>query len=577
MSTLEAISEGQSSNRESVDAVGQLSTELRNHIDEMWRQLDSREATLTQQLDEKRAENAEITRMIQEGEHENQSLETQLRAAEDKCKEQEGRLSELGQEVEELKAGSREVAGQQLQIQTLLAEKKQLEDDLKAKASGISNLETQLADTLKSSQLQIQGLTEENQKKASEMEAQQKANSTMIQTLNNTLAESRKQVTDTVAISGSQAEKLRAILQSLGNWAQEKATAYGFAEDLDRIWKECEPASDQGVKWTRYLEKILSRIAFKEENIGAAHQAEASRLPLSGFGDTQAQLTSSIAGPLPLNSGSHQQAGIVGRPAIPDSQQSLVVPSSQQSLQPANPQQNLHLRPLNDAAGMFGERRVTVQSPHAGVVTPVPPSVEQEKTQRRGGAQPKPIIKRVTRSSTTSEASQIQGQDIVPASSLLSGYGSFQLHPNSNPRASGHSSTEQRNDGNVGRENANQAPGDPQSTNGRPPTKIKVKNQKRGRKTLDSQAIEQFSPNPPSEVGHDHAEHDEDDDAPLAKRTKVQKPTARGNTKRGKSASTQANKQKAASGSAAGVVHGSLAGVPGVVHGAPNSSQQNSI
>jgi hypothetical protein len=569
MSTLEAISEGQSSNRESVDAVGQLSTELRNHIDEMWRQLDSREATLTQQLDEKRAENAEITRMIQEGEHENQSLETQLRAAEDKCKDQEGRLSELGQQVEELKAGSREVAGQQLQIQNLLAEKKQLDDDLKAKASGICNLETQLADSLKSSQLQIQGLTEQHQKNASEMEAQQKANSAMIQTLNDTLAESRKQVADTVAMSGSQAEKLRAILQSLGNWAQDKATAYGFAEDLDRIWKECEPASDQGVKWTLYLEKILSRIAFKEESIGAAHQAEASRLPLSGFGDTQAQLTRSVAGPLPLNSGPQQQAGITGRQAIPDSQQSLVVPNS---LQLPNPQQNLALQPLNDTAGMFGARRVTVQSPHAGVVTPVPPSVEQEKTQRRGGAQPKPIIKRVTRSSTTSEASQVLGQDIVPASRLLAGYGSFQLHPNNNPRTSAHSSTEQRNDS-----NADQAPGDAQSVNGRPPTKIKVKNQKRGRKTLNSQATESFSPNPPSEVGHDHEEHDEDDDAPLVKRTKVQKPTTRGNAKRGKPAPTQANKQKAASGSAAGVVHGSLAGVPGVVHGAPISSQQNSI
>jgi hypothetical protein len=645
-----------------VVAIELINKELQRHIDEVWQHLDNRTVALEQQLDEKRAENDELTRSLLEEDRENKALNAQLQATNHKCKEQEQHISGLERRLEDLEATLRQQSEHDLQNQRLLTENERLQTELEAKSQIVSDLEHQLAAgheshladmqkaaqalankeqsckamqddalaaarqeyesqlqqtqggmhtrleqaeqesqavraqledlknqlrvkeqegsvrstelqalraSLTEAQLRLTQLTEQT-RKTSELESQRKIDTTTIQNLNVALAEAQKEVDKSVAASSSHAEKLKGVLENLGNWARARALAYGFAAELADFWEQAAAtAPDQGTRWSLYLEKILSRIALKEEHPASPGPADtAESAPPRGRDGIEPGPSPEFA-VFPTSSHVPQQSvGRVSGMARPDVQvqQSMdqLIPETQHGAL-----RDLDRHPLPNTAGMFaaGLRRVTVQSPHPGVLTPVPPSVEQEKSQRRGGSQPKPIIKRVTRSATTLEASHARAQELLPVMQHLATYGGFQLHPNNNPRTSGQSLTEQSNNSSL-----KELTGNRQKNNGSPRTRSTLESQKRGRSTNNSAAVAAFSPN---ELSQDPLSDHDGDGVPQPKRSRVQKPATRGNSRRGRSTPSQSRKQKQSPGSAAGVVHGSLAGVPGVVHGAPSSSQQN--
>lgn len=443
------------------------------------------------------------------------------------------------------------------------AQLKALEKELEMKGQEGRNKSTELQ-TLRTSlteaQLRVTQLTEQT-RKTSELESQHESDTTTIEKLKAALAVAQKEVDKSVAASSSQAEKLNGVLDDLGNWGRAKALAYGFAAELTDFWEQAAvTAPDQGTRWSLYLEKILSRIALKEEHPASPDPARTAD-PASPHGQDGVEL---VPGPeLSLLSSNNpvcqQSVGTVSGTAPPDVQvqQSLdqVIPETQHSVL-----SNFARQPLPTAVALFGAelRRVTVQSPHPGVITPVPPSVEQERSQRRGGSQPKPIIKRVTRSATTLEASQVHTQEMTPTNHRLGAYGGFQLHPNNNPPALVQPLLEKSNNSSV----------EDSAVNRR-----NTRNQKRGRSTNNSVAVAAFSP---SELSQDPLSDNEADNASQPKKMRSQKPATRGTSRRGRSTPSQTRKQKRNPGSAAGVVHGSLASVPGVVHGGPDSSQQTS-
>jgi hypothetical protein len=551
VSTLQTLYEAQSGSKETVE---QLGKDVRGHIDEMWQHLETREDDLTQRLKGKRGENATLQGVIERGEQERLSLERQLRDANDLGKAQEDRIQDLVRKVDRLETQPRQDPEAKLRSEALARENDDLKAQLETKCTSISDLEAKLNAKSASYKAEVDSLTKEISKFTQLMSERDEASNSArekavgavreecrakLQRLEekteervqqarearrlavNELEETRKKLeareegeheeSETVdalqtALDEAQLHNrnlvedfhgkeaklstLTGVFESIWKWAASKVEAHGLPLDVGKVWEDSGADGDEGKRWTFLLETLFAELGSHRASFRQAAPEEGIAAPqasVTAKSDTQAM--SSVSGPLP--------PGLMTREPA----------KSEEYGGGQDPQQAYDPRTRSDPASRLraGSRRATVKSPHPGVLTPVPPSVEQEKSRRRGNMQqPKPIIKqRVTRS--TPHANEfLLGQDWDAAS----------LSPGSS------------------------------------------KNSKRPRKTDEPQSVEPLSLSAPREQDHDSIE--DDDYVPRAKRARTQKPKTQASSRRGRGTSSAQTKQP--------TPRSGLAG-PGVVHG----------
>ncbi|KAH8904311.1 hypothetical protein BR93DRAFT_970853 [Coniochaeta sp. PMI_546] len=602
MATLKTMYEAQADSKE---AMKQLGKDLRDHVDGMWQHLKPREEALTQQLEEKRSENEVLRSVIDEREKERQLLKQQLEKANDARQAQEERIEELVRKVCQLNAQPQEDPEGRVGLQALTRENDDLKAQLAVKCSSIASFKTQLdaknesyvADVASFGK-EIKRLTqllndreessksatkktlttvqEDHQAKLQRLEVDMRSRLQLAekdrQLVLDQLDETRKKLEVAEQLRHNEPSNTNALLQaaldeaelrnqklvedlkqkeaevendkthfaSLWNWAGSKAEAHGF--DVDKIWKDAQEVGGPAKRWTCFLESILARIDM--------HGAPPGETPPAGIAAPhELDKSSSHARFMPGVSGLSQPRFLTqvaaGNGNDGDGQVS---------------QQNFHLRPPAGPGGMLGgeARRVTVRSPHSGVLTPVPPSVEQEKARRRGNQQqPKPIMKRLTRSSAHADELRL-GQDLVSASILPPGFGSL-----GNPFARS-TETDEKEEIGIGRGDDPSGGFRSDETQGAVAgsgLKTKLKSAKRSRRTTEAEPVEPFSADPPKTDLVD-----DDDDVPQMKRAKVHKQKTPASSRRAKVTASRPKKQL--SGLAAqGVVYGSFPA--GVVHGGP--------
>jgi hypothetical protein len=482
---------------------------------------------------------------LEEREQERQSLETQLQQSNDARNLQEEHMRGLVQKIEELEAQLREDFEAKVRSQALNTENDKLRTELATKYSRISDLETQLA--------------AKNENYMTEVDRFGREVARLTQLLNEREEASKSATDRTMAIVQ---EECRAKLQHL----------------QEEMRQRLQQAENDRLLVVTQLDETKKKLADKEQdasdNISSLQQAlDAAELrtqELTKEGqqkDLEAQaLRADLVAAQKANTEMQKEQlkvkwpwrGTDTRPS-PFVAQGPVQTGQSDEDRVAQP--SFNSQPPSDQTDIFGAalRRVTVQSPHPGVLTPTPLSVEQEQSRRRGNLQqPRPIIKRVTRSSANAEAPATFGQDSVPASNLLSDYNSFLRNPFTRPSNSKEAETNAaRDNGREGLSGAEQRDNTQGPTSGQA-VKIKLKNSKRPRKTSESEPVGPFSS--PVRPERDDDPFVDDEDVPQSKRTKVQKPKAPATSRRGK------QKPKPLSGlSAPGVVHGSFP--PGVVQG----------
>ena len=563
MSTLETMCEGQKANGQTVEVLGK---DLRGLINEMLQHLETRDDDLTQQLEQKRGENATLQGVVDKGQQERETLQRQLLEANATRKAQEDRIQELVQTVHKLQAQPQGDPEAELRSQALVAENDDLKAQLTTKASSISNLQNQLNRSKESHKAEVDSLSkeisklnllmyekdevsrtatekavataqeehqaelerireemqarlqeardarksavhdlDETRKKLEALEASKEGNereSNKISALQTAVDEAegrnRKLVQDLHGMEAKLSAQNQSF-ESIGKWASGKVEAQGLALNLGKIWEDASADGDDAKRWTVFLETLILEL-MQHASVREALPATVALPPAP----------TPAPAPAPVNTYSRAQPMPNGlRPILP------TLPRLEPVKQYA-PQVDAFRTPSHQlpGPGLDDTKRATVMSPHFDVLTPVPPSVEQEKSRRRGGMQqPKSIIKRITRS--TPHASElIAGQDIDLAS----------LSPRSG------------------------------------------KSSKRPRKA-DEPAPEADSASLPVPHNPDPDPIEDEDNAPQPKKARTQKPKTPSGSRRGRGASSQAKQQTPRSGLAArGVVHGRLPpGVPGIL------------
>ncbi|OIW24917.1 hypothetical protein CONLIGDRAFT_75762 [Coniochaeta ligniaria NRRL 30616] len=594
----------------SKEAMEQFEKDLRAHLDKMQQHLEAPADALTLKLEEERGEIGKLKVVIDQGERERQSLERQLREATNTGKEQEERIEDLVRKVDELEAQPREDPEGKLRSQILSRENGDLKAQLAVKCSSITDLETRLnarsesyaADVASLSQ-EIMRLTqrmndrEETAKSATDktlatvqeesradlqrLEAdtrerlQQAAQDRLL--VVNQLAETRKKLEaaeqrrrdesgDSNALRAAlneaelrnrklvedlkqkeaELENDKAHFTTLWNWAASKAEEYRF--DIQKMWTDAEAGGGPVRRWTFFLERVLAEID--------KHRGSPGEAPPAGIADPHAADNGySHTGATPSTSGHLPPRVLTQEPT-----------RSGQDENGRAPQQTSYLSPLNTEARMLGAdlRRVTVQSPYPGALTPIPPSVEQEKSRRRDSKQqPKPIM-RLTRSAAHAEELRL-GQDFEStASSIPRAYGSLLGHGFT------HSSDEDEKE-EIDMNGSGTPSGAGQNRNAQGEAagsgiKIMIKNSKRPRQTTEAEPVELLPSPVRPKKGRDLGVEEDDDDIPQVKRAKVQKPKAPASSRRGKNTGSRTKKQKPLPSLAnPGVVYGSFP--PGVIQG----------
>lgn len=603
----------------SKDSVKQLGTDLRAHLDELYQQLKTREDDLKQQLEEKRGEISLLTRVIQEANDtlkvrekrvhdlalrveeleaqpredpeakirsealsaDNDRLKTELVTDSSKISDLEARVKsrneshmaevdKLSREITRVKQLLRDLEGaSKLESDKKLAKTKEqhseelqrlehdmrdrlqrAEDDRLLVAKHLNETQVELTakeqmcnevsdnaksfqEALKDAELRVQEITDDSQQRAKDFGAKQDQDYGKISSLRADLHAAQKAASDIREDHRSQSDTLKGLQRSLWKWARGQAVSRGFASDFDQMWRDTQSIGNLGDRWAFFLQRVLPEVSLH----GTQPRADAL--------SAQASFTGFEATP---NLSTHHTPNMrLVEPAkieYDDDDQ-----SSQQS--------------LSNQVAMIGPslRHVSIKSPHPGVLTPVPPSVEQEKSRRRGNMQqPKPIMKRVTRSSTNADASQPLAQDSLSTSSLVPGYG-LQFHQPSarltDPIENEQSDTPSGNQGLVlsrtgATQHANLASG--------ASIKIKLKGSKRPRKTSDAEQVEPFAGD---RLENHHGPVTDDDDVPQTKKAKLQKPKSPPSSRR-KRTSSAARMQKPPTG-LFGVVHGSFP--PGTMQG----------
>ncbi|KAB5566490.1 hypothetical protein GE09DRAFT_1056028 [Coniochaeta sp. 2T2.1] len=459
-----------------------------------------------------------------------------------------------------------------------------------------------LQGSLNEANTRIRRLTEDATRKATDSRARQQQDAGMIQTLRIELLASKraidvskKTIEDMTADHNKQTQNLRDFLGSIRSWIDGKTETHGL--DGNELRKAFEAADDDVTKWTIWLDSLLAQILSHQSSQAGAAVTDVGAPEPSVSGGSRTQALPNMSGPLPRVAAMPDP--VIGGPDREDgaSQQNFNAPSRSR-IQTARDmpgplagaatqnlvvselgeggtasQQSFNLRPRFDQATAIGEelrRRVTVHSPYPGALTPVPPSVEQERVRRRANIEPpKPAIRRITRSSTSANLSQGFHDGDVSASP---GFGGWILPQNSDSQ-----------DAEVKEET-----GDPAANDGAGPSaatephrpgtgtsiKIKLKNSKRPRHGGEVGLAESSIMSHPQELHNDPVEDDEDE-VPRSKRARTQKPrTPAAPSRRGKRTPAAAKSQRSSGLAAPGVVHGSFP--PGVVQGSrhpPPSSQ----
>lgn len=177
---------------------------------------------------------------------------------------------------------------------------------------------------------------------------------------------------------------LTGAFQSIAEWASSKAAVHGLEFNVGRVWDDSEMDGDEGKRWTALLETLLEELGM--------HHASSQQAPSANI----------AASKTPVTTHSHAQAMFCVSEPLSPNPFTQDLRNSEENGETHDSELTQGLRTGSDHASRLRDssRRATVQSPHPGVLTPIPPSVEQEKVQRRASTQqPKSIIKRpLTRS-----------------------------------------------------------------------------------------------------------------------------------------------------------------------------------
>jgi phage shock protein A len=558
--------------------------DMRGLIDEIWQHLETREDSLTQLLEQKQGENATLRSVLEKGEQERQELQQQVGEMNKLHKSYEGQLQDLLHKVGKFETQQRVDSEAKACSEALAKENEDLKAQLETKCSTIAALDSQLTSESKSYRAQMESLSKEVAKlthlmNESDHNARLMTEKAVAKTREECLADHQrtlekvqerlqearearhlavteleeaktqlKAMTITQGENGEQADKTAAlrtalgdadlrntkladdlhgmagklstqtrVFESIGKWASAKADALGLTFSLDKMWTDARTDGDEGKQWTSFLEAVLAEFSMGREAPRASSSARVAALQPSLNAQTHPRALHGTVQPLPPQSVQQsQEAGKRAGNAGDQSYQSL--------------ETGYDLPSREESSGLAaGSKRATVLSPDSGVLSPAPPSVEQERSRRRSNVQqPKPIIKRVTRST-------LQGEEVRVGQS-----------------------------------------GDPAKI---PPSTGSRNNPKRPRQTGQLQADNPFSPALVLEQDDDPIEDNED--APQPKRAKAQKPKAVSVPRRGRDPASQPKQQTRRSGLAApGVAHGRLPPrVPGIVanrHGLSSEPQNAS-
>ncbi|KAB5583149.1 hypothetical protein GE09DRAFT_292230 [Coniochaeta sp. 2T2.1] len=566
-------------------------------ISELEADLRARTERYNLKIDEFRETITSLTRQMKDAHEDSKSdAEKSVANVQEECKREVERHKHIMEEHLQQARDDRQLVVDELEEtrRELVAREEQGQDD--------SDSINALQGSLNEANTRIRRLTEDATRKATDSRARQQQDADMIQTLRIELAASKratdaskKTIEDMTADHNKQIQNLRDVLGSIRSWIDGKTETHGL--DGNELRKAFEAADDDSRKWTIWLDRLLAQILSHHSSRAGAAVVDVAVPEPSVSDSSHTQALVGMSGPPPRGTAMPDQ--VIGLPDREDraSQQNSNAPSRsriQTARDTPGPstgaatqnlvigelgeggtasQQSFNLRPRFGQAAAIGEelrRRVTVHSPHPGALTPVPPSVEQERAHSRANIEPpKPAIRRITRSSTSTNLTLGFHDGDVPASP---GFGGWLLPQNFDSQ-----DAEVKEE--TGDPAANDGAGPAAATDPhRPATgtsiKIKLKNSKRPRHGGEVGLAEPSVMSYPQELHNDPVEDDEDE-VPRSKRAKSQKPrTPAAPSRRAKRTPAAAKSQRSSGLAAPGVVHGSFP--PGVVQGSrhpPSSSQ----
>lgn len=333
-----------------------LMTELENKLRE------SKQANLAEK--QKHEDNTlELNRQLQEHE-----VAAQLA----KEKAIEAARRELTLDMDKAKAEIQNLVGQAEHDRTSLRQQLEteqhkvsvMEKDIIQDSATISELKSRLETT----QAKNVQLTENAEKEATEHKESGERNSSLIAKLEGELADAENKLAQLQNDAQNYEEMAQNVLDGLKQWAQDHEVIDDFASEIEK--------HDVG-----NIESMDPRLR-KITEIDALHKA------IYKYCRTQKDEMEAVR-----ELESHTKAN--GATGTRDNRQQAPSSSDSPLSSPPSSLQRLETEDLWDRF-----RRVTVKSPMDGQAIPVPPTVEQEKAQRREHSQPKGIMKRITRSTS---------------------------------------------------------------------------------------------------------------------------------------------------------------------------------
>lgn len=462
----------------------------------MSRKLESREDALTQQLSEKRSENALVTRILEEREEEFQTLEAQLEEAKETSRAQEECICQFTARVAELEGRPPVDSDEVLRLRSLVEENSHVKDELATKAAAITKLEGELHDKDKAYLVDAKKFSDNIDRLTKLMHDQElDARARTDQAVDNAcrqlrlemerkheslrLAEKERsgldiQLKDTMkelsnreqnpchesAMVISLQESLDAAKCRISELSREaekihdsfEATRKGDATTINKLraevmesrkkaaelsdiavamkdlFNDCIPTADIGPKLRESLENPLAD-RVQQSTTGRMQPDTDDRTPgangsLNGGSSPKQHATNHL--PSTLSSGEEECRSENANDRI-DGPERTILSSSPLSDAPQSATET------EDAIDQEQARRVVVRSPNNGQVTPVPPSVEQEKQRRREIVQLKSIIK--PRPEPSVKTVQDSSQETGSIGGVIPDYGSFLRGPYNRPVA----------------------------------------------------------------------------------------------------------------------------------------------
>ena len=270
-----------------------------------------------------------------------------------------------------------------------------------------------LQETLAAAESRICELTMEAQEKKRGLEASQKRD----------VVEIRKEATE-LAVN----EMSQALVNSLTQWKQGNGVGDDVVIGIEKFLNDCIPTQDIGHR----LQGLLGNYAPP----GGLHQPTTPR-PQSDTNDQNLSLDVLSESPLIENDLTSQPPGAQNTIDGPvGSEDANATPEGREkSMSSSSPLSDLPVSPTEAEPSITGEtvRRVLVKSPNINQVTPMPPTVEEERVRRRGIVQLRPIIK--PRPEPSANTVRDSGQDRGLTGGVIPDYGLFLRSPYNRPVA----------------------------------------------------------------------------------------------------------------------------------------------